>query len=70
MNGLQWDYASKVQKHAESENLTTRNHIEIKDATEVEKTPNGAESSGEMETDVDAKRVKSREDNDAIEGIE
>lgn len=38
--------------------------------TEVEKTPNGAESSGEMETDVDVKRVKSREDNDAIDGIE
>ena len=42
----------------------------MKDATEVEKTPNGAESSGEMETDVDVKRVKSREDNDAIDGIE
>ena len=27
-------------------------------------------SSGEMETDVDVKRVKSREDNDAIDGIE
>lgn len=38
--------------------------------TEVEKTPNGAVSSGEMETDVDVKRVKSREDNDAIDGIE
>lgn len=42
----------------------------MQNVTEVEKTPNGAESSGEMETDVDVKRVKSREDNDAIDGIE